>query len=454
MARLRISAVACAALLAVAGAASARAANSRSQLLRALAAPLAGEAAGKAEVQKTNEFTCAQHTLCGSCLEESNCVWCADDQGSCVPGSVEDGPSTGAQCTHWEGSYCTSEPCAHYTQCSTCVSDAFCGWSASESKCVEGDSKGPLTGRDRDDKWVWASCPKSHATGGATGLSDSAENRAADALNDAEKEVQEMEKGEENAQGQEKKMIADEKKAFNAIAHLRSVINAWKARKLEIASAAEQDHKLFSTAFDDMANARKDNFEKLLQSYQHMKLSLEKDEELLRKRQVQEEKFADADQKEDAQLEKAAAEADSATGTLPKEFILPEDHSMGKLEEWIKGISAKEAAMLRKLSRHADGGIGREMHMAMQRKMNRHEALIYACQFLLSSANAQCADWHQFYAGEVNPEDPTALSEEEHMRVCNSARDQLDDLAHRPHFLEHEGQKDQYLKWCTNNMSE
>ena len=95
---------------------------------------------------------CTQHTLCASCLEESDCVWCADGNGSCVPGSIDDGPKEDGTCKDWESSYCLHEPCASYSQCSTCTSDAFCGWSGSEEVCVEGDSEGPLTGKDRDGK--------------------------------------------------------------------------------------------------------------------------------------------------------------------------------------------------------------------------------------------------------------------------------------------------------------
>ena len=36
---------------------------------------------------------CGTHTLCGSCLLEPDCVWCADGQGSCVPGNSDSGPA-------------------------------------------------------------------------------------------------------------------------------------------------------------------------------------------------------------------------------------------------------------------------------------------------------------------------------------------------------------------------
>ena len=190
----------------------------------------------------TNE--CVQHTLCGSCLQESDCVWCADGQGSCVPGTLDEGPKDDATCKDWESSYCLHEPCAAYSQCSTCTSDAICGWSGSEDVCVEGDSEGPLTGSDRDGKWVWSDCHagKSSGTGG-TGGTGSADDEAADAMKSAEDSVQKLNGAEEKAIGQEKGMLGGEKKAFNAIKHLKAVIAAWKGRKAEIAEAEEKDRE-------------------------------------------------------------------------------------------------------------------------------------------------------------------------------------------------------------------
>ena len=135
--------------------------------------------------------------------------------------------------------------------------------------------------------------------GSATG---SADEEAASAMKDAESSVEKLHSGEEKAMGEEKKMVGDEKKAFNVIKHLKAVIAAWKGRKAEIAEAESKDRALFESAFNTMQEGRKKNFEKLLDSYNHMELSLEKDEELLRKRQDQEDKFTEADQNEDDRL--------------------------------------------------------------------------------------------------------------------------------------------------------
>jgi len=67
--------------------------------------------------------------------------------------------------------------------------------------CVEGDSEGPLTGSDRDGKWIWDACiASSSSTGGATGgATGSADDEAAAAMKDSEASVEKLNKGEEAA---------------------------------------------------------------------------------------------------------------------------------------------------------------------------------------------------------------------------------------------------------------
>lgn len=398
---------------------------------------------------------CGAHTLCGSCLLEPDCVWCADGQGSCVPGSSDSGPTEDAKCKDWEASYCVHEPCAAYSQCSTCTSDAFCGWSGSESVCVEGDSEGPLTGHDRNHKWVWSDCAAlaaGSATGGATG-GDGIDGEAAGALKNAESSVHSLENGEKSAVANEQKMVREEKKAFNVIKHLRAVIKAWKGRQAEISLAEHKDRELFESAFNAMQSGRKKNFEKLLDSYNHMSLSLEKDEELLRKRQEQEGKFAEAAKNEDDRLarEGEAAKAGATGGA----FALPEDHSMGKLEGWLKTMTAEEMNMLRQLGRKSSGNIEKEMHVAATRKQEREEASWYACSFKLSEQGANCMDFHAQYAGSMEKGQHDGLTEEEHMRVCNSVESQLAKIPHVPVFKADAGDdagKQKYLAWCVNNI--
>ena len=208
----------------------------QSSMILLLSLPIITNAANFRSLMNPDEATkneCQQHTLCSSCLEESDCVWCADGSGSCVAGTIDNGPANDGTCKDWESSYCLHEPCAAYSQCSTCTSDAFCGWSGSESVCVEGDSEGPLTGKDRDGKWIWSECHATAATGSSgTGAgadaTGSADEEAAESMKSAEGSVEKLHKGEEKAIQEEKTMVGDEKKAFNVIKHLKAVINACK----------------------------------------------------------------------------------------------------------------------------------------------------------------------------------------------------------------------------------
>ena len=416
--------------------------------------PSSVEEAITGEATALKDKHCGAHTLCGSCLLEPDCVWCADGGGSCVPGSSDTGPIEESKCRDWEASYCVHEPCAAYSRCSTCTSDAFCGWSGSEDVCVEGDSEGPLTGHDRDNKWVWSDCAAlgSATAGGATG-GMGVDGKAASALKSAEKSVESLEKGDKTAIASEQKMVKDEKKAFNVIKHLRAVIKAWRGRQAEISNAEHKDRELFQSAFNSMQAGRKKNFEKLLDAYNHMSLSLEKDEELLRKRREQEAKFAEAAQNEDDRLlrEGEAAKAGATGGA----FALPEDHSMGKLEGWLKTMTAEELNMLRQLGRKSAGNIEKEMHVAATRKQEREEASWYACSFKLSEPGANCMDFHAQYAGSIEKGQHDGLTEEEHMRVCNSVESQLAKIPHVPEFKTSAGDgadKQKYLAWCVNNI--
>ena len=234
---------------------------------------------------------------------------------------------------------------------------------------------------------------------------------------------------------------------------------AGKGRKAEISEAEEKDRGLFESAFNTMQEGRKENFEKLLNSYNHMELSLEKDEELLRKREEQETKFGEAENNEDDRLMREGEQAQDGlvgkdgkriTGTLK----MPEDHAMAKLEDWIKTLSSKEVHMLRKLGKKSAGShIEKEMHVAATRKQKREEASWYACQFKLSTPSASCMDFHSVFAGSLDKHQTEGLNEEEHMRVCNSVEAQLNKIAHVPAFRsETESGKQKYLAWCVNNI--
>ena len=128
---------------------------------------------------------------------------------------------------------------------------------------------------------------------------------------------------------------------------------------------------------------------------------------------------------------------------------------MGKLEGWLKTMTAEEMNMLRQLGRKSAGNIEKEMHVAATRKQEREEASWYACSFKLSEPGANCMDFHAQYAGSIEKGQHDGLTEEEHMRVCNSVESQLAKIPHVPEFKTSAGDgadKHKYLAWCVNNI--
>ena len=121
---------------------------------------------------------------------------------------------------------------------------------------MEGDSEGPLTGHDRDGKWVWSDCATAlglGGTGGATG-GGGVDAAAAKALKDSEKSVKAMEDAEGKAMANEKKMLGDEKKAFNVISKCRRGIEHGRKHNTRNASDATppSEHKISNATHDSL----------------------------------------------------------------------------------------------------------------------------------------------------------------------------------------------------------
>ena len=79
---------------------------------------------------------------------------------------------------------------------------------------MEGDKKGPLTGKVSAGQWAWKSCSVSGATGGATGATGgddegvaSVEGQASKALRTAEGKVKNMQNKQKEAVDTAKKML-------------------------------------------------------------------------------------------------------------------------------------------------------------------------------------------------------------------------------------------------------
>lgn len=413
---------------------------------------------------------CAQHNLCGSCLTEASCVWCADGAGSCVEGDVSTGPADTKTCKNWEGSYCSAEPCATYTSCASCTSDSFCGWSSTEKVCVEGDKKGPLTGKTAE--WNWNSCKADSpsATGGSGDKVESEETKveseASSAIKNAEKKLVSVEQKEEGAIKAEKEVVGKEKGKFEIIEKIKALVAAFKSRKAAIGAAEEHDKELFLKAFASMTKERKTDYEELLASYNRMEKSFARDQAVLKKREEQLDKFEVANNNEDNNLKSAEGLLSGDNSTKEEKIMVnmvahlkdtSGDKVANELEGFMGKLDTKGKNFLKKISRAQGRSVNAELHRAALRMEERTEAAGYACQFLLCHPDTECRDFPTMYSGTMDKRaTDAALSREEQVRVCNSVHTQLDRHPEKPKYagtncLANEVSQG-YLKWCINNV--
>lgn len=415
---------------------------------------------------------CAQHSLCGACLQQENtCVWCADGAGSCVQGDVTTGPSDVKTCKNWEGSYCTNEPCAQYTGCEACTSDAFCGWSVDEKTCVEGDKKGPLTGKTKN--WLWDTCAAAAAGGSGPAapvvapkistVVSSTEKVAEVEMNKTEDKVKTVEDEEKKVIGMEKELLGKSKGNFNVIEGFRDMFSEFKLRKTAINEAEEHDKEMFLQAFGDMTKERKNDYEQLLSAYNNMETNFARDQAVLVKRDVQMKKFATARTNEDVTVNQTGKTLDHANGTsynsskfnsmLKK---LGEKFDTYKLEKFVNNLDADGKKFVNTIHKKSVQSVNKELHRAALRMEERSEASGYACQFLLCHPDTECRDFPTMYSGTILRISEALLSREEQVRVCNSVHSQLDRHPKKPKYagegcLENSVAQD-YLKWCINNV--
>jgi hypothetical protein len=383
-----------------------------------------------------------------------------------VQGDVSTGPADVKTCKNWEGSYCTNEPCAQYTGCESCTSDAFCGWSADEATCVEGDKKGPLTGQAK--LWLWDSCSSgaSGAAGGhvpspsASTLVSSTESKAEVALNSTEQKIRAVESDEKQVLETEKDLLGKDKKTLNVVEEVRKVLAEFKLRKTAINEAEEHDKEMFLQAFGDMTKERKENYETLLSAYNNMETNFARDQAVLLKRDSQLNKFAQAQTNEDVVLNHTAVDQVNATYDNSKFHKmlkkLGEKFDISKLETWVNNLDADGRKFINKLHKKSAQSVNKELHRAALRMEERSEASGYACQFLLCHPDTECRDFPTMYSGTILRNSEALLSREEQVRVCNSVHSQLDRHPKKPKYagegcLENSVSQE-YLKWCINNV--
>ncbi|XP_074030037.1 multiple EGF like domains 8 isoform X1 [Leptinotarsa decemlineata] len=96
---------------------------------------------------------CINYSTCSSCLETPDCRW-STQLDECVSAFYQDVYCAGGVCglvlQSDERQHCP-EPCNSFTQCSSCLKHAHCGWCAlpglgGEGICTEGSSERPMSG--------------------------------------------------------------------------------------------------------------------------------------------------------------------------------------------------------------------------------------------------------------------------------------------------------------------
>jgi hypothetical protein len=101
----------------------------------------------------------AKSSQCSACVADPECGFCPNS-GLCLQGNAR-GPIPRfegathilpedkikvfmytANCSAWQFSQCTSEPCKQHKECGGCLNDPYCGWCSATKTCNEGDLAG------------------------------------------------------------------------------------------------------------------------------------------------------------------------------------------------------------------------------------------------------------------------------------------------------------------------
>lgn len=87
------------------------------------------------------EPSCVNRDSCRTCLEDSQCVWCAKSR-QCVQGDIY-GPYDGRCNKQGEFNYSNCEPnfCEKFSNCAQCLENVSCGWCSKTNSCMDGNER-------------------------------------------------------------------------------------------------------------------------------------------------------------------------------------------------------------------------------------------------------------------------------------------------------------------------
>lgn len=90
----------------------------------------------------TIEPDCINRNSCSVCLEDPKCVWCSIEK-RCKSGDMS-GPYDGSCMDSFTYSTCFQSECIKFSTCAECIQTEHCGWCERDSKCVDGNDRGPI----------------------------------------------------------------------------------------------------------------------------------------------------------------------------------------------------------------------------------------------------------------------------------------------------------------------
>lgn len=106
---------------------------------------------------KSCRVPCSKFTTCSECLDYTNCRW-STQLDKCISASYQPLYCAGGVCglvLQSEQQQFCPEPCNSFTQCSSCLRRAHCGWCAlpgisGDGICYEGSNERPILGTCND----------------------------------------------------------------------------------------------------------------------------------------------------------------------------------------------------------------------------------------------------------------------------------------------------------------
>jgi hypothetical protein len=231
-------------------------------------------------------------------------------------------------------------------------------------------------------------------------------------------------------------MTAAQNKAFNVLKEMRTMIGNWKANREVREARRSADIGFFEGKLKDLQSKRKSTLNSIRSLIQEEFKEETAMQALLEKKEEQDGKFEKEEEGDDKKLKVV----EDVQGVDAHEA------SLANLEKWMSTLSAKDRALMKRLTKKAKIMVEQELHRAALRKMEREEAAWYSCAFILSAPTNQCVDFPPRYNGVQREGN---INADELSRVCNTVKGIVDAAGSKP---APGSSKALYLSWCVNSV--